>query len=227
MKKKTFVLIVTGGSLEQKFLYDFLQDRKLCPENPYIIGVDKGLEVLEQLHIEPDLAIGDFDSAHDGIRAKYVSGSDAISCDRCIVLNPKKDYSDTHVAVQKALELSPRWITILGATGTRLDHTMANLGILKLILEAGVCGQILDAHNRITLIDSCWSRKREDMYGPYISLIPYSDRVQGVTLSGFVYDVKNMTMIKEESIGISNELREEEGLITIGDGYLFVMETKD
>ena len=34
-------------------------------------------------------------------------------------------------------------------------------------------------------------------------------------------------MIKEYTIGISNELREEEGHIRVKEGYLLIMETKD
>ena len=51
--------------------------------------------------------------------------------------------------------------------------------------------------------------------------------MKGITLKGFKYDVCDLSIHKGETIGISNELREEEGHIIIGDGYLFLMETKD
>ena len=43
----------------------------------------------------------------------------------------------------------------------------------------------------------------------------------------FKYDVFDMTLTNDDTIGVSNELREEEGLISIKKGYLLVFETKD
>ena len=48
-----------------------------------------------------------------------------------------------------------------------------------------------------------------------------------IYLSGFKYGLSNATITKDETIGISNELREEEGHIIVGKGYLLIMETKD
>lgn len=73
-----YCLIVTGGSVDQNLLATVYEGAYGYPVHPYVIGVDKGLEMLEQLDIEPDLIIGDFDSANDGIRAKYVTSPDAV-----------------------------------------------------------------------------------------------------------------------------------------------------
>ena len=93
-----YCLIVTGGSVDQNLLATVYEGAYGYPVHPYVIGVDKGLEMLEQLDIEPDLIIGDFDSANDGIRAKYVTSPDAVVREKCVVLNPEKDFTDTHVA---------------------------------------------------------------------------------------------------------------------------------
>lgn len=102
-----YCLIVTGGSVDQNLLATVYEGAYGYPVHPYVIGVDKGLEMLEQLDIEPDLIIGDFDSANDGIRAKYVTSPDAVVREKCVVLNPEKDFTDTHVAV---LEAAKTWI---------------------------------------------------------------------------------------------------------------------
>ena len=65
-----FCLIVTGGSVDQGLLAAVYEGAYGYPVHPYVIGVDKGLEALEQSDIEPDLIIGDFDSARDGIRIR-------------------------------------------------------------------------------------------------------------------------------------------------------------
>ena len=49
-----------------------------------------------------------------------------------IRLKPEKDDSDTQSAVNYAIGQGTEKITILGATGNRIDHLMANFGLLML-----------------------------------------------------------------------------------------------
>lgn len=216
MKDTRNIIIVAGGDIHQEICEEYIKD-----SDDYIIGVDKGLAALDRYNIFPDLAVGDFDSLDEELKEKYIKRSNTI------VLDTHKDLTDTHDAVLRALKLNPERITILGATGGRIDHLMGNIALLKLCVDKGVKAYIIDRRNRITMIDKQCEIKREETYGKYISFIPFSDRVTGVTLKGFEYPLTNATMIKEDSVGISNELREEEGLITIDTGYLLVMETKD
>lgn len=217
MKCTDNIIVVTGGALDEGFLKEF------CESHPsaYIIGVDRGISALKSIEIEPDYVVGDFDSAPAYVRDMYVDK------DNALMLEPEKDYTDTHVALQLAINKKPQSIFILGAIGSRMDHTMANIGLLKYCVKHQVDAFILDGNNRIRMIDKCCRIEASKSYGRYISCIPFSDTVTGVTLEGFKYPLYNATMIKEDSIGISNELREEEGRISIDRGYLLVMETKD
>ena len=104
---------------------------------------------------------------------------------------------------------------------------MGNFALLKLCLEQGIQATIIDEQNKITMIDKQMRINKKDQYGKYVSLIPFSDEVTGITLTGFSYGLSDATMIKADTIGISNEIREEEGFISIETGYLMVMETKD
>lgn len=219
-------LIVTGGCVDLQLLDAVYHGAYGYMAHPFTIGVDKGLEALEELHIEPNIAIGDFDSANDGIRAKYVTGPDALLHSSVIKLDRRKDYTDTHAAILEALRYKPKQLLIMGATGTRLDHSLANMSLLGVCLEAGVNAQILDVHNRISLIKDTHVLRKKHLFGPYISFFPYGDYAR-MTLKGFEYDVTDLRICQGDSISISNEMREEEGHITVGDGYLYVMETKD
>lgn len=214
---KSNFLLVSGGRVHEELLKSTISSLN----NPFIIGIDGGMNILDKLNIMPDIIIGDFDSATEMVREKYMS------LDRAIVLNPIKDYTDTHMAVLKAIELGAKSITMLGATGTRLDHVVGNFALLKLCLDEGIKAVILDENNRITMIDKHMSLKKTEQYGRYVSCIPFSDEVTGINLRGFVYELTDATMIKAETIGVSNEIREEEGHISINTGYLMVMETKD
>ena len=60
-------------------------------------------------------------------------------------------------------------ITILGATGGRLDHFLSNLNILMKPLKQGIPAYIVDSHNRLYLIDGETTLHREQVFGKYIS----------------------------------------------------------
>lgn len=210
------VLIVTGGTIEIELL------KKLIDENDYfIIGVDGGINALDKIGCVPSMVIGDFDSINTNLILKYKSFSNAI------ILNPMKDYTDTHSAVLEALILKPSSITIVGAIGTRIDHVLANVGLLKLGIIHKIPIQIINKNNRIRLIDKKIKIKKTDQYGKYISFLPFSEEVSDICMKGFKYPMNNESVFQGQSIGISNELEKEEGFITIGKGYLLVMETKD
>lgn len=211
------VIIVTGGSVTSSLLLDTIKEYK----DSYIIGVDRGLDILRECGITPNLAMGDFDSASEEIREFFEDNPSTV------IFKPEKDFTDTHAAVLRALEMKPESVMLLGATGSRVDHMLANIGMLKLCVVGGVEGFILDDNNRIRMIDKHCKLEKKSLYGKYISCIPFSDRVTGVSLEGFLYPLTDATIIKEDSIGVSNELREEEGHIYVDTGYLLVMETKD
>ena len=87
----------------------------------------------------------------------------------------EKDWTDTELAVRKALERKPVHIDLVGATGSRLDHVMGNLQLLHMGLVHGVEIFLLDAHNRVRLIDHSLVIGQKEQYGDWISLIPYKD----------------------------------------------------
>lgn len=215
MNKKE-ILVVAGGQIKPLFLQNIIDEKKR-----YIIGVDKGLEVLDRLNVEADLAVGDFDSVPPDVGQKYINRENTVS------LNAEKDYSDTHIAILEALKQKPDTIIIAGATGGRIDHMLANISILGICEAENVPAYIIDENNKIRITNKPISIKKTSRYGKYISLIPYTDKVTGVNLSGFKYKLTDATLVRDETIGISNEIEREEGFITFKSGRLIVIESKD
>ena len=117
-------LIVTGGSLDICWVKEFIKTINA----EYIIAADSGLKYIDELGLVPDMILGDYDSVEDGLLDKYKSID--------IKTYPReKDYTDTHIAIINALKAGASEIYILGATGTRMDHTFTNFSISK--YEAG------------------------------------------------------------------------------------------
>ena len=216
------ILIVTGGSIQDGFTLDFIKKEKYDVK----IAVDKGLEFFSRNELWPDYIVGDFDSADTSVLKKYPE-------EKIIRLNPMKDDTDTEHALRMALSMNCASIDVIGATGTRLDHVLGNIQLLGIALKAGVECNMVDANNRIRLINKETVLKKEEQFGKYVSLIPYTPQVTGLTLEGFLYPLKDHTMscfYMENAApisGISNEIVSTEARIIIKSGILVLIESRD
>ena len=115
---------------------------------------------------------------------------------------------------------------MIGGTGTRLDHVMGNFGQLFYAHSKGVKAELVDANNRIRVLNHEDTISKKDQFGKYVSLIPIYE-AKGVTLQGFKYPLNNDTLVFHESWGISNELEAEEGTISYREGKLLLIESRD
>lgn len=208
------VVIVSGGSLGDWALREI-------GRGDILIGADRGAAFLVQHGYSPDLAIGDFDSVRpEGIGRIRESSKRWVECDPVM-----KDYTDTEMAFNEALALHPQEIVLVGVMGSRLDHSMANLQLLAKGLEARVPCKIVDAYNEITLIDDEWIVHRNEY--AYLSLIPFTEEVRGITLEGFLYPLCDAQLKTGQSLGISNVLTADTGRITLTEGKLLVIRSKE
>ena len=210
-------LIVTGGTVNEEFL------RKYLLQNKYnsIIAVDRGLEVLDELNIKPNFIIGDFDSVDKEILKRYENINIPIT-----YLKAEKDFTDTHEAIKLAIEIGSKEITIIGAIGTRIDHSLSNIHILKETLDKNIMTKIVNENNIIMLINKETTIEKNNKY-KYISLIPLTTKTTGVSLKGFKYPLENATMDIGESIGISNEQIEDKATVIIKEGIAVLIFSKD
>jgi len=216
--------ILSGGRISTEWIRRLLEQRTYAP----VIAADRGLEACEALKLPVDYLLGDFDSVSQEVyqahRARILAGEEHTVL---TVYPSEKDATDTELAIRLALQLAPASITIVGATGTRLDHCFANLSLLMLPLEAGVPACILDEYNRVRLIRGTVRLQRRELYGPYISLIPFDNEVKGVTLSGFHYPLQDAVLPVGSSLGISNQPEAEQAEITLGSGRAWLIESRD
>ncbi len=212
-------LIVTGGHIDDDFAAGWISDHNFDG----VIASDSGMEFFRRAGILPDIIIGDFDSAKEDT-LEYFEKYDSIEWKK---LNPMKDDTDTEAAIRLAIEKGAKSITLFGATGSRLDHTLANIELLGIGLEEKISITILDKHNRIRMINSGLTIKKSEQFGKFVSLIPYSMKVENVCLRGFKYELDNYCMSKFNSLGVSNEITADEARISFTDGILLVVEADD
>lgn len=215
-------LIIVGGEWNKTFASRYIKE-KYGNNRPYVIAADRGLIGAEQLGFQPDILLGDFDSIEQSKLEQYwqKAGIEILS------YPAEKDDTDSALALMTALERGATHICILAGTGTRLDHTFANVGLLLQCLNAGIQAEMVDSCNRIRMIDKELTIRKEEQFGTYVSLLPFTEQVTGITLKGFRYPLQDATLELGMNRGVSNEIEEEVGEIQIRTGKLLVMETKD
>ena len=214
-------LIISGGNIGIDLALGLLKNKKF----DHIIGVDGGLKFCYDHNIVPTRIVGDFDTLSHEILDWYREHTQI----EIREYNPVKDYTDTQIALELALSLGSDHITILGGTGTRLDHVLGNIQSLYLALEKGVDCEILDEHNRIRLIEGEYRIRKAEQYGTYVSLIPFTTDVDGVTLEGLKYPLQDQhfTVKGSGGFGVSNEITADEAKISLKQGIFIMIESKD
>ncbi len=151
-----YLIIANGMAIDEDRLSELVKKADI------VVCADGGARHLQQINIVPDILIGDMDSVEDNqieylttnhIRTLNGNDSDQTKCKVTLIKYPeKKDYSDTELAVIWAIEHGATYITLTGVTGTRMDHTLSNIFLLRTITQRGIKCKIVDSNNEIFLL---------------------------------------------------------------------------
>lgn len=216
-------LIVTGGELSIPLLLGYV--KKISFDQ--MIAVDGGLAYFDKIKIVPDYLVGDFDTVSSKMLEKYKKLSEETQKPSIKEYNSKKDATDSQIALELAIQNGAKEIILLGGTGSRLDHMLSNIFMLKKALNFGIRAIMVNEKNKIYLIQNQHTIKKSQQYGRYISFIPYGTEAIGVTLRGFLYPLEDKTVECEESLGISNQIVEETAEVIVKRGILIAIESMD
>ena len=214
MSKKA--CIITGGDISEQFLAEYLEKH----QSELRIVVDGALEITHRLGIKPDYIVGDFDTVNQELLEYY---------EKDIILRhpPEKDQTDTELAIETALNAGCDSLVFFGATGSRLDHSLGNIFLLEHLLKQGIEAEILNENNKLYLKNKGFKIIRKASRGDFVSLLPLTETVEYVTLRGFKYPVEHLTFYREKTLGISNEITEEEASVEFSKGIFIVVESRD
>ena len=251
---------MAGGFVDDKFTLDYIKKEKydksfavdrglgffqrtgLVPD--YIVGdfdsveapvleAYEKLEVCEKPEVYEKSEVYEKPEVYEKLEAYEKPETCREKRPQIVRLNPMKDDTDTEHALHMALDMDCDSIHIFGGTGTRLDHVLGNLQLLGYALRRQAECMMLDPCNRIRLIDRETVLEKEKQFGTYISLIPYTPQVTGLTLEGFLYPLKHHTMssfyLKDAApiSGVSNEIVAEQARISMDEGILVLVESRD
>ena len=202
------IIIFANGEIN-----DYAAMKPATANADIIIACDGGFRHAAAMGVVPDVIIGDLDSAPPELLEEALA--------KGIAINPypaEKDETDLELCITYANEKGAKEIKILGATGGRIDHALANLHMLAL---ANCLAEILDEKTSVHLIKTSLTIPRDNY--KTISLIPLTTEASGITTRGLAYPLNNETLYAGKSRGVSNVFNADEATISVTNGLLLAI----
>ncbi len=209
------ILVISSGQIK-----DYSELIQLTNSSDYIICADGGLDHLLKIKEKPDIVVGDLDSiTTEGI--KYIHDNSI----ETMKFPARKNMTDTELAVDLAISKKATCITLVGVTGSRIDHSLANILLLRHIKNVGIDCRIIDNNNVVYYTkDKLKINKKEDSY---LSVVPLTLDGAIVTLKNVAYPLDKHLIEYGSTLGISNEIEDEFADIQIHKGEVLVIVSKD
>ncbi len=202
-------VIVGGGEIQ-----DFTYDRKLIQEGDFIIAADRGLTRCRQMGVKPHLLLGDFDS-YEGVIDKDIP----------VMEYPvEKDDTDTMLAIKTALEKGYDDLLLLGMTGGRLDHSIANIQSVVYAAVHGAKAAIAEEELYISALCGGQEAVIPNREGFTVSVFAHSDKCSGVCLRDLYYPLEDGELVNTFPLGVSNHfLPGKDAKISIKEGIALII----
>ena len=203
MNDRKTALVITGGYCNVEAA------KNLLPESVDLkIAADSGYMTAQKLGITPDITMGDFDSYKDKLPPEM--NTLRVACE--------KDVTDTMLACEYAKDNGCRYITIVGGTGGRIDHSISNVFYLEDLRRQGIRVKLTDGENTVQVIlDETVTVKAD---GGYFSIFALDKCT--VTEYGCKYPLNNATLVRQHPYAVSNEVEGDYAVIKIEGAALLV-----
>jgi len=199
-------VIIAAGKIDN---YNYI--KSFINKTDFVICADGGYNHAEKMGINPHILIGDFDS---------IKNKNSIQPNTKILEYPSnKDFTDTELSINYAIENNYKEILLLAGIGNRIDHTLANILLLSKFKNV----TIINENNKIYTGNDITLKEQK---GTIVSLIPIS-YCSGIFSVNLHYELNNFSMEVGNTIGISNVMTNDIANIKIKNGILFVIVSKD
>ena len=187
----------------KKFYLDFIEKNM-----GDIYCADGGANICYELGLTPKEIYGDLDSIKNEVKEFYQEKNI-----KFIKFQVEKDYTDSELILNE-IQNKYNVIYCIAGLGGSIDHELTNINLLDKYSNLIFISQ----KEKIFKIESNY--KFNNMINTKISFIIFSDKVKGLTLKGFKYNIKNLDIKKGEARCISNVIVENEANLLIKSGSL-------
>ncbi|MBQ4152869.1 MAG: thiamine diphosphokinase, partial [Oscillospiraceae bacterium] len=155
-KNKQLIVFLAGEIRDKQRI------RSLLSNNEWdIFAADAGYKYALEFNALPKLVFGDFDSMNKP------------ELDDLLIFPCEKDQTDSELALDLAAKHHYKKVMFIAPFGGRIDHTLANLNLLKKASGAGIDLQLYDGENLVFILPHGIHRPATTYR--YISFIPMED----------------------------------------------------
>jgi thiamine pyrophosphokinase len=190
-----------------------------------VVAADGGARHAAALGVRIDRWVGDGDSI-DPVELEALGGA-GVAIERAPA---EKDESDAELALVAALDAGATAVILLGALGgPRVDHALANIGLLA---HPALNGRRLVLYDeraaRLSLLVAAQLPVTVELRGrpgDLVSLLPAGETATGVTTRGLQYPLDGEPLLLGRTRGVSNVRTGTVASVTLESGRLLVIET--
>ena len=206
-------LVIAGGRP--------IKESLLARVRPYawIVAADSGLDQAMRLGLRVDLVIGDMDSVSPAALA--AAEEQGVVVER----HPRqKDATDLELAIDAAVQRGYLSASIIGGTGGRLAHTLANAMLLT--RRRPIELEWITSHARIRALRRGESASYRAPEGEFISILAVGGAA-GCTSSGLRWPLAGAPLRPGETRGVSNEIEHSPATISVIDGQVLTIQERN
>jgi thiamine pyrophosphokinase len=184
-----------------------------------VIAADGGLRHLTDLHLTPNVVIGDMDSATTAqIAEAERQGAEILR------FSPHKNETDLELAVLEAVKRGGDVIRIIAALGDRFDQSISNVHLLALPELRGYDAALVSGKQTLRLSFPGETVIRGNP-GDTVSLIPVAGDASGIVTTELEYPLRHETLRFGAARGVSNVMVTQQAKFTFETGVLLVVHT--
>jgi thiamine pyrophosphokinase len=184
-------------------------------QQPYVVAADGGAATALAGGWQPDVVVGDLDSIDQRTLAELRRRGIPVET------HPRdKNATDGQLAVERALDVEPTSLWLLGFLGgPRLDQALANVLLLSRLTTPAI---LLEEHNECVLVRPGVPHVWPTEPGEVVSLLPLSADVHGVHTAGLRWPLTEARLLLGDTRGISNEATADEASVSTTRGLLLL-----
>jgi thiamine pyrophosphokinase len=183
------------------------------PKSAYVIAADSGFDHAHRLGVKVDLLVGDLDSI--SAAGLGLAGD--------IEQHPTdKNATDLAIALDAAARKKPSQVVVVGGSGGRIDHFLANAALLTASVYSELKLTWLPGDAAIHVV-----RDRLELLGSpgdVVSLLPYGGPARGVSTDGLRWPLTDATLAPGTSLGVSNQMIDTTATVELDDGVLLTVQ---
>ena len=208
------VCIVLNGEIKN---YQKTKEIILKEKYDYIIGADGGCNHLYKMNIIPNYIIGDLDSINEELISYYKNKNVIFE-----KYTTHKDETDSEICIYLAKKLNATKVDFIGTLGGRIDHTLANIGLMNYVKNMDINPRILTSEEEILIVKNEKITLKGNK-GDTVSFISIVGDSKGVTLEDMEYPLNNAKVGYLSSLGISNVMVKDECIVKVEDGCALII----